>query len=104
MNIEGFRRGCLTSEIQEESKSFLGRDMTTRELRLLPYIDYCLKNAFAFNNNKINDEERDIIMQWEKDNHLVFSYVRGFEATKEFYDFIQRVLWLGYVEGKLDNE
>ena len=104
MSNKEFRRGCLTDEIQQEAKKFLGREITTRELRLLPYIDYCLKNAFAFDNSKINDEERNILKQWENENCLVYSWVRGIESTKEFYDFIQRVLWLGYVEGKLENE
>ncbi|MBO5781045.1 MAG: hypothetical protein J6R08_01090 [Opitutales bacterium] len=99
MNNE-FRRGCLTPEIQQEAKSFLGREITVRELRLLPYIDYCLKNSFCFDDSKINDEERVILKQWEESNYITYSWVAGISSTKEFYDFMQRILWLGYVERK----
>lgn len=38
------KRGCLNPEVQKIAKGFLGREITTRELRLYPYIDYCIKN------------------------------------------------------------
>ena len=36
-------RGQLTEEIQAIAKAFLGREITTVELRLYAYLDYLMK-------------------------------------------------------------
>ena len=38
-------RGMLTDKIQEKAVSFLNREITQKELRLYPYIDYSIKNG-----------------------------------------------------------
>ena len=51
------KRGCLNPEVQKIAKGFLGREITTRELRLYPYIDYCIKNDKP---EQINEEKDEI--------------------------------------------
>lgn len=38
-------RGMLTDKIQEKAVLFLNREITQKELRLYPYIDYSIKNG-----------------------------------------------------------
>lgn len=89
-------RGMLTDEIQKISKDFLGREITIRELRLYPFLDYCLKNDWEWNLSKLNKEEKDILEELQDAKHLIFS-ISIFRCTKEFYDYIQLILAESYV-------
>lgn len=89
-------RGELTDEIQKLAKEFLGREITTGELRLYPYLDYQMKNKQRLEPNKMNHEDREIL-RLLKDAEHIEGGASGLAMTKEFYDFIQQVLWLGYV-------
>jgi len=89
-------RGQLTDEIQGFAKSFLGREITTEELRLYPYLDYVMKNEQKIEPNKVNREDRDILQKLREENHIEGG-ASGLSITKEFYDYINQVLWLGYV-------
>ena len=100
---KNFVRGALTKEIQKEAREFLGEELLITELRLLPYIDYCIKNGGEFSYGKINGEEQVILECWAERGYIEIGH-RNVACTREFYDFIQRVLWLGYVEHKLDEK
>ena len=89
-------RGVLTEEIQELAKVFLGREITVRELRLYPYLDYQMKNEQKFNPNHVNQEERTILRLLKDAGHIEGG-ASGLGMTKEFYDYINQVLWFGYV-------
>lgn len=88
-------RGVLTDEIQKVSKEFFGREITVRELRLLPYIDFTIKNNKVLGN--ISNEERAIVMEWMEKGYLT-GFVSKFSVTREFYNIMQSILWLAYVE------
>lgn len=51
-------RGVLTPEVQEVAKNLLGYELTVRELRLMPYLQYTVMNDKRINPNHINLEER----------------------------------------------
>lgn len=88
----------MTDEIQKVAKARLGREITLRELRLMPYIDHCLKNDHRIEVWKINDEERRIMSAWRKNGWLEDgASADSLAVTKEFYDTIQEILWIGYV-------
>jgi len=89
-------KGQLTNEIQELARSFLNREITTRELRLYPYLDYVMKNEQKIDPRRVNREERDILQKLREENHIEGG-ASGLSMTKEFYDYINQVLWLGYV-------
>lgn len=91
-------RGQLTEEINNMAKSFLGREITTTELRLYPYLDFVMKNEQHIDPRKINAEETVILSTLRKEGHISGG-ASGMSMTKEFYDYIQGIIWLGYVIG-----
>lgn len=94
--IEIPSRGAISPAIQQRWQEFFGTEVTVRGLRLLPYIDYVMKNDRRLDPNHINQEEREILSAWRKTGH-VDGGASGMSVTKEFYDFMQEILWLGYV-------
>ena len=94
-------RGVLTEEIQNEAKKFLNREIDTTELRLYPYIDFCIKNGGYYDRSKILSEERHILSKLKDEGHLEMNGC--FYVTLEFYNYMNRVLWLSYVETKKEN-
>lgn len=89
-------RGQLTDEIQEVARAFLGREITVRELRLYPYLDYVMKNEQRIEPRHINAEERGFLKKLRGEGHIEGG-ISGLSMTREFYDYINRVLWLSYV-------
>ncbi len=89
-------RGKLTDEIQELAKKFLGREITTGEVRLYPYLDYQMKNEQKLEPVRINQEEREVLKVLKNEGHIEGG-ASGLSMTKEFYDYINQVLWFGYV-------
>ena len=94
LKIEKIKRGCLNPEVQKIAKGFLGREITTRELRLYPYIDYCIKNDKP---EQINEEKVEILKRLSQEEHVV-SMQSIIMCTREFYDYMQDVLAESYVE------
>jgi hypothetical protein len=90
------KRGALSPQIQELCKEFLGREISVTELRLMPYIDYVMKNDQRIDIRKVNQEDREVLSLLRKEGHIDGG-ASGLSITKEYYDFIQQVLWLGYV-------
>lgn len=95
-------RGMLTEEAKKYALDFLKREISVKELRLYPYIDYCLKNSTSWSLNKINKEEIDILNILEKEGHIAYSSERVF-CTIKFYDYIQKMMALTYVESFLPS-
>jgi hypothetical protein len=89
-------RGQLNDEIQKLAKDFLGREITVRELRIYPYLDYTMKNTQKLDPNKINQKDRDILTVLRKEGHIEGG-ASGLSMSKEFYDYINQVLWFGYI-------
>jgi len=90
-------RGQLTPEIQEIAKKHLNREISLRELRLMPYIQYTLMNSQKIDPNKINGEERGFIAQWKTEGWCEGG-MTGFAVSKNFWDAINEILWVGYVD------
>jgi len=90
-------RGQLTDEIKEKAKKLLGDgNFTVRKLRLMPYLYTSMIDFQKIDYNKINQEERKILSEW-KDKGFIAGGAGGFMVTKEFFDAIHEILWLGYV-------
>ncbi len=89
-------RGKLTEQIQVLAKEFLGREITTAELRLYPYLDYVMKNEQIIKPAHCNDEDRKVLAELRSAGHIEGG-ASGLAMTKEFYDYINQVLWYGYV-------
>lgn len=91
-------RGMLTDAIQSEAKNFLHREISQKELRLYPYIDYSVKNGCqGWSYDKLDSTEICILNLLDKEQHICYSPEKII-VTRGFYDYMQRVLALGYVE------
>lgn len=89
-------RGQLTKDIKEKSKELLGYEIDQIELRFVPYIHYLMVSDQKIDPAKINSEERRILSKWKEQGHIEGG-MTGLAITKEFWDFMNEVLWLGYV-------
>ena len=90
------KRGQLTEHIKMRSKELLGYDITRSELRLMPYIQYVMTNGQRIEPAKCNQEDRAILSKWREAGHIEGG-ASGLAITKEFWDIICALIWLGYV-------
>ena len=91
-------RGAITPEIIDKAKELLGVGLTVRQLRLLPYIAYCLQNDRKIDRRRINEEERGFINDWHKRGWLKGgASADSLRASKKFWDAMSEILWLGFV-------
>ena len=107
-------RGKLNTKIMEISKKFIGRIITIDELRLLPYLDYILKNGGDINRERINNEEYEILISFSEKQYITLNddldedgyknrYFKITCKSKDFYMFIQKVLYESYVIKEGEN-
>lgn len=89
-------RGKLTEEIEEKAVAFLGRKISQKELRLYPYIDFCLKNCGAWDYGKMNEDEFKILNKLYAEKHIIYSPEK-IVITRKFYNYMQDVLAISYV-------
>ena len=89
-------RGNLTPEVQATAVAAFGRQITLRELRLMPHIQYVMMNHQKLEPIKISSEERDVLQQWREAGYIEGG-ASGLSITKQFWDAINAVLWQAYV-------
>jgi hypothetical protein len=89
-------RGVLTHEIRLLSKELLGYEITQSDLRLMPYIQYVMMNEQKINPAHISGDERKILSFWRKQGFMEGG-ASGLSITKHFWDGINQILWLAYV-------
>jgi hypothetical protein len=90
-------RGSLSRKCSDKSKEVLGREITLTELRLMPYIQYTMMNEQKLDPRKINQDEREVLSLWKKEGHIEGG-ITGLRITKNFWDAINEILWISYVE------
>jgi len=91
------KRGQLTDRVKEKSKELLGYEIEQVELRLMPYIKYQMMNEQKLNTNVINGPERKILSKWRELGHIEGG-ASGLKITKAFWDIINEILFLSYVD------
>ncbi len=91
-------RGIITDKIQKIAKKHLKREITQIELRFLPYIQFVMMNEQALEIPKIKPEEKEILKKWREEG-FIEGGASGLAITKEFWDFMNEILWEGYVIG-----
>lgn len=89
-------RGMLTDEIKSKSIHLLGYEINQKELRLMPYLQYCVINDMDIERRRINSEEREILINWEKLG-FINSPLSDLKIKKSFYDAICELIFIGYV-------
>ena len=96
-------RGRLTQAIKERSKELLGYEITTTELRLMAYAQYTMMNSQMLDPKHMNQDDRDVLTKWRKAGH-VSGGASDFAITREFWDAMNDLLWMGYVDYDLPAE
>ena len=90
-------RGQLTERIKEKSRELFGYEINVRELRLMPYIQYTMVNNQKIDPIHISSEEREILSKW-KISGFIEGGASGLNITREFWDKINEIIFLGYVD------
>ena len=90
-------RGMLNERVQAASKLFFGREISIRELRLIPYIQYVMTNERKLDPNKVNSDERKILRVWKDEGHIEGGAC-GLSITKAFWDYTSEILFYSYVD------
>ena len=89
-------RGMLTTDVIKISKMMIGRAISKRELRMIPYVQYVMCNDRRIKPELINGEERKILQKWREEGHIEGG-MTGLAVTKHFWDFMCEVLFVAYV-------
>lgn len=90
-------RGALTEAVQQKAVEILGREISMRELRLMPYVQHCLMNEQNIDPRRVNQEEREVMTEWRKAGWMAGGAV-DLEVSKEFWGAMHEILWVGYVD------
>lgn len=90
-------RGALTEAAQEYAKSQLGREITGEELRLYPYIDYCIKNDGNIDRSSLSVKEEDLLRRILVHNGVEWTGNK-INVTYWFYKYLQEILAMTYIE------
>lgn len=90
-------RGMLAKELKEKAENYLGREFTQKELRLYPFIVYCMTNGGYIPRDKTNEEELEMLRTLEKEGRLKREYPARFFPTREFWHFMNDCLADSYV-------
>lgn len=90
-------RGTLSQKVKDRSVELLGYEIDKTELRLLPYIQYTMMNEQKLDINKISSDERPILAKWREVGHIEGG-AGGLAITREFWDIINDLLFISYVE------
>lgn len=91
------QRGMLTDRIKEKSLKLLGYEITTIELRLMPYIQYIMVNNHILEIVYFNKEEDEILNKWQEMKFIDINNSK-ISITKEFWDILSEIIYLGYVD------
>jgi hypothetical protein len=91
------KRGQLTDRIKDRSKELLGSEISQMELRFMPYIQYVMVNNQKIDPININADERSMLGFWRNKGYIEGG-ASGLKITKEFWDIINELIFLGYVD------
>ena len=100
------KRGQLTNRIKQKSMELLGYEISQIELRLMGYIMDRLLNNKLICNTVINGDDRGALILWVNKGYIIDGVTMNgrpminskLKVTKEFYNSINEILWLGYVD------
>lgn len=89
----------MKPSIRTKAVGMLGEKMqfmTQTELRLMPYIQYCIVNEQHVDVLKINELEKNILIQWA-DNGWIEGGPGKIIVTEIFWNTMCALIYLGYV-------
>lgn len=87
----------VTREVRDLARRILSiEDISTAELRLMPYVQHVMMNEQRIKPALINAEDRGILQEW-RDRGWIEGGVSGLAVTREFWDAMHEILWVAYV-------
>lgn len=93
------QRGQLTNRIKAKSKELLGYEISEPELRLMPYFQYKMINEKRLDPAHLDGVDREILSKWKKEGRMEGGIsTDSLGITKEFWDAICELIYLGYVD------
>ena len=99
------KRGILNKAALEISKEFLGVELTTTQLRLLPYIMFLGTDNRPVDAIRVSSEEMEVLDSW-----VAKGYISGPESgdvvkiSREFWNFISSIIFETYVSKIVEND
>ncbi|HCL3411430.1 TPA: hypothetical protein ACVADE_001382 [Pseudomonas aeruginosa] len=91
------KRGQLTAKVKKEAQRLLGKEITVRELRLMPYVQSVMINEQRIDLRKINEEDRAILSDW-RERGWIGGGAAGMTISKSFWKAIHALLLIAYVD------
>lgn len=91
-------RGQLTDRIKQKSVELLGYEIDRTELRLMVHLQYIMTNEQRIVTRNVNNEELEVLKKWVELGYVKDSF--KVTITKEFWDIICEIIYLGYVDLK----
>lgn len=88
-------RGRLTEEVQRVAMDTMGREISIRELRLMPYVQFCCINSQNLDPNRINPDERHVLSLWRNEGWIEGG-ASDLYVPKEFWNVMHQILWEAY--------
>ena len=95
--IEEQKRGQLTERVQAKAVELLGRDIDVAELRLMPYVQHVMMNEQRIDTRHTSGTDRQTLSKWRDEGHIEGG-ASGLAITKEFWDILNEILFLAYVD------
>ena len=98
MSIEKVPRGAITEELSKKYSDFWQHDMTVTELRLVPYLYYCLVDHQCIDSRKITNDERKIISILRQRGLIDGGLSESLACSKECWNVFTDILWDAYTD------
>lgn len=90
-------RGTLTSEVQELATALLGREISVRELRLMPYFIYLGMDGSIIARDKLFEGDREVIDTWNKECRVDCKVGDVPKISHEFWSIMAKIVYKSYV-------
>ena len=97
-------RGAMTPFIQQLAEKHGLGHITTLELRLMPYLQYCLMNERRLDPNKISHDERNVISKWRQQGFIDGGSSKdSLRCNILFWRAMSEILFEAYVDYDSDS-
>ena len=96
-------RGQITDGVKKVSMGQLGYAIDTAELRLMPYLQYCMVNSEAMSERRMNDGDHKVLRKWKGKGFIDSAGLRP-KLTKKFYVAIMEILCVAYCQDSIISE
>lgn len=87
-------RGVMDAEKAMKYKEFLGHPLTQKEMRLIPYVQYCAVNHQTIDRRSVDKEETELLKEWDSKGWCeCYPFNATVIPSRKFWDFMNDVLW-----------